>query len=43
MWVRMKHRYASAGVQTIGSPRTLNEVLTTTPQPVSCSNALIRS
>src|SRR6266849_792411 len=32
--VRMKQRYASAGVQTIGSPRTLNEVFTMTPHPV---------
>jgi hypothetical protein len=32
--VRMKHRYASCGVQTIGSPRTLKEVLTMTGHPV---------
>ena len=32
--VRMKQRQASSGVQTIGSPRTLNDVLTTTGQPV---------
>ena len=35
MCVRMKQRYASAGVQTIGSPRTLNDVLTTTAHPVA--------
>ena len=34
MSVRMKQRYASSGVQTIGSPRTLNDVLTITGQPV---------
>ena len=39
MCVRMKQRYASSGVQTIGSPRTLNDVFTTTGQPVSDSNA----
>ncbi len=39
MWVRMKHRWASCGVQTIGSPRTLNEVFTSTGQPVSRSNS----
>ena len=39
MCVRMKQAYASAGVQTIGSPRTLNDVLTMTPQPVRLSNA----
>jgi hypothetical protein len=33
----MKHRYASAGVQTIGSPRMLNEVLTSTGHPVSAA------
>ena len=33
MWVRMKHRYASSGVQTIGSPRTLNEVFTSDRTP----------
>src|SRR5205809_5069000 len=43
MWVRMKQRYASAGVQTIGSPRTLNEVFTRTAQPVRRSNSLRRS
>src|SRR5205823_7465806 len=37
--VRMKQRYASSGVQTIGSPRTLNDVFTTTGQPVRDSNA----
>ena len=35
----MKQRYASSGVQTIGSPRTLNDVLTMTGQPVACLNA----
>src|SRR5688572_17263378 len=43
MCVRMKHWYASAGVHTIGSPRTLNEVLTITAHPVRDSNSLIRS
>ena len=32
--VRMKQRYASSSVHTIGSPRTLNDVLTMTGQPV---------
>ncbi len=41
--VAMKQRNASAGVQTIGSPRTLNEVLTSTGTPVLRSNASIRS
>src|SRR5436190_3900183 len=41
MWVRMKHRYASSGVQTLGSPRTLNDVVTTTGQPVRSRNAVI--
>ena len=31
----MKQRNASSGVQTIGSPRTLKLVLTSTGQPVS--------
>ena len=35
MSVPMKQRKASVGVQTIGSPRTLNEVFTRTGQPVS--------
>ena len=39
MLVRMKQRYACSGVQTIGSPRTLNEVLMITGQPVCSSNA----
>ena len=43
MLVRMKQRYASSGVHTIGSPRTLNDVLTSTGQPVRRSNAVIRS
>ena len=37
--VRMKQVYASEGVQTIGSPRTLKLVLTRTAQPVRRSNA----
>jgi hypothetical protein len=32
--VLMKHRYASSGEQTIGLPRTLKDVLTSTGQPV---------
>ena len=32
--VRMKQRQASAGVPTIGSPRTLKLVLMSTGQPV---------
>ena len=43
MWVRMKQRYASAGEQTMGSPRTLNDVFTRTGQPVSDSNSRMRS
>ena len=35
MFVRMKHRYASCGVHTIGSPRTLKLVLITIGTPVS--------
>src|SRR5688572_7358031 len=38
--VRMKQRYASDGLHTIGSPRTLNDVLTSTPQPVRRSNSV---
>jgi len=37
----MKHRYASWGVQTIGSPRTLNDVLMITPYPVRRLNSAI--
>ena len=40
MFVRMKHRYASSGLQTIGSPRTLNEVLMMTGQPYFSSKCL---
>ena len=36
--VPMKHLKASVGVHIIGSPRTLNEVLTTIGQPVICLN-----
>jgi hypothetical protein len=43
MCVRMKHLYASAGLHTIGSPLTLNDVFTSTLYPVSSSNRLIRS
>ena len=43
MFVRMKHRYASWGVQTMGSPRTLNEVLMTIGTPVIFSNSRMRS
>ena len=39
MSVPMKQRKASSGVHTIGSPRTLKLVLTTTGQPVSCLEA----
>jgi hypothetical protein len=35
MLVRMKAAIASIGLQTIGSPRTLKDVLTITGQPVS--------
>ena len=38
-----KHSTASRGVQTIGSPRVLNEVLTNTGTPVRRSKAEIRS
>src|SRR5690606_1530331 len=37
--VLMKQECASAGVHTMGSPRTLNEVFTSTGHPVSASNA----
>jgi len=37
--VRVKQRHASSGDMTIGSPRTLNDVLTTTGQPVLSLNA----
>src|ERR1035437_205217 len=43
MCVRMKHVCASLGEHTIGSPRTLNEVFTTTGHPVSFSNSRMRS
>jgi hypothetical protein len=39
----MKHRKASSGVQTMGSPRTLKLVLTTTGQPVRRLNLEISS
>ena len=39
MSVARKQRYASSGVQTIGSPRTLKLVFTSTGQPVRRSNA----
>ena len=38
-----KDSTASRGVQTIGSPRVLNEVLTSTGTPVRAAKALIRS
>ena len=38
--VPMKQRNASSGVHTIGSPRTLKLVFTSTGQPVSSLNAL---
>ena len=41
MLVPMKHRYESAGVLTMGSPRTLKLVLITSGQPVRFSNALM--
>jgi hypothetical protein len=34
----MKQRNASSGVQTIGSPRTLKLVLTSTAQPILALN-----
>ena len=37
----MKHRYASSGVQTIGSPRTLNDVLTSRRIPCAPRNARV--
>ena len=40
--VFMKQRYASSGEQTIGSPRTLNDVFTSTPHPVACYTKPIR-
>src|SRR5207245_6177801 len=43
MLVRMKHRNASSGVHTIGSPRTLNDVFTITGQPVRRSNPSMMS
>ncbi len=39
----MKQAYASRGLQTIGSPRTLNEVFTSTGHPVRASNATSRA
>ena len=36
--VPMKHRKASSGVQTIGSPRTLKLVFTSTGHPVRSRN-----
>lgn len=39
----MKHRKASSGVQTIGSPRTLKLVLTRTGQPVRSMNVESRA
>ena len=41
--VIMKQRYASSGVQTIGSSLTLNEVFTMTGQPVNASKARMMS
>ena len=38
-----KVRMASVGVQTIGSPRRLNEVFITTGTPVRLPNSWIRS
>jgi hypothetical protein len=40
--VRAKQANASAGVATIGSPRTLNDVFTTSGQPDRSANAEIR-
>ena len=37
----MKHKNASSGVQTIGSPRTLKLVFITNPYPVFFLNACI--
>ena len=39
----MKQAKASSGVQTIGSPRTLKLVLTTTGQPVNASKRLSKA
>jgi len=39
----MKQRKASSRLQTIGSPRTLNDVLTITGQPVRRSKASMMS
>ena len=41
--VPMRQRKASSGVQTIGSPRTLKLVLTSTGQPVFALNALSKA
>jgi hypothetical protein len=41
--VPIKHRKASSGVQTIGSPRMLKLVLTITGQPVLALNAEIKA
>ena len=41
MFVNMKHRYASLGVFTMGSPLTLKLVLIMTGQPVLSLNALM--
>src|SRR5690606_41996340 len=38
-----KHSTASRGVQTLGSPRVLNDVFTSTGTPVRRSNAQSRS
>jgi hypothetical protein len=38
-----KHSTASRGVQTIGSPRVLNDVFTSTGTPVRAANALSKS
>ena len=43
MFVRMKQRYASWGLQTMGSPRTLNDVLMMIGTPVIRSNSVMRS
>ena len=40
MPVAWKHRRASCGVQTIGSPRTLKLVFNSTGQPVRSRNAV---
>ena len=41
MSVPMKQRYASSGVQTIGSPRILKLVFTITGQPVHLQSPLV--